>query len=297
MLYFKHTIVTLFLVFCFSSLLQSDESGNYYFPDKLGSYWVYEDQDGKEFTRLAIEETEVNGGTFRAFSYEPAIEDWEDYKYGIHPLLYQVSDDWIAFYVGNDIENRTKSLVSKKLEDVIATMRLQNANELPPGISIEFDYSVEPTAQDYFYLLPIPTDSNDEWIAMQIDLKIVLKIDIQGAPVEIHEELKTISATASLIQTGTIAGSESVDTDAGTFDDCIKIEFKTKSKTDTTIPPEFKQILQHQDTRESISTIWIAPNVGIVKYYQEIENSEDVETLQLIRYEIKPDETNTNENN
>ena len=282
----------LFLLFLlFIPLIQSGEVSDYYYPDKLGSFWVYEDQNRNEFTRFAIEETNIDNDTFRAFSYEPAIEDWQDYKYIMHPFLYQVSDEWISLYVGNDIENATKSLVSNKLEDVIATMRQQMAERLPDGIIMEFDYSVLPNAQDNFYLMPISVDKNDDWLAMDLELKVVLKLDIQGIPIEIPEELKSVSATTTLEEIGSIVGTESIETKAGVFNDCLKIQYNVTAKTDTTLPPEFKQLLPDQETGGSTTTIWMAPNVGIVKYMSEEDNSDDVETIELINYEIKNENT------
>ncbi len=284
-------IFTLILILLFSSIIHSNEVADYYFPDKLGSFWVYEDQDGNEFTRHAIEETNVDGVSFRAFLYEPAIEDWEDYKYKMHPFLYQVSNDWISLYVGNDIENCTKSLVTNKMQEVIATMRQQMAEKLPDGITMEFDFSVETIAQDYFYLIPISVDNNDEWIAMNLKLKVVLKLDIQGVPIEIPEELKSVSATTTLAETGSILGTESIETKAGIFDDCLKIQYNISAITDTTLPPEFKQFLPDQETGKSTTTIWFAPNAGIVKYSSEELDSGVVETIELINYKIKNENT------
>ncbi len=286
-------IFAFILILLFNSLIQGNELSDYYFPDKLGSFWVYEDHDGNEFTRFATEEINIDDKTFRAFSYEPAIEDWQDYKYIMHPFLYQVSDEWISLYVGNDLENATKSIVSNKLEEVIATMRQQMVEKLPDGIKMEFDYSVQPNAQDYFYLMPISVDKNDDWIAMDLQLRIVLKLDIQGIPIEIPEELKSVSATTNLVETGSIVGTESIETKAGIFDDCLKIQYNITAKTNTSLPPEFKQLLPDQETGGSTTTIWIAPNVGIVKYMREEDNTDVVETMELINYEIKNENPET----
>ncbi|MCG9127160.1 hypothetical protein JT359_06105 [Candidatus Poribacteria bacterium] len=284
-------IFTLILTFLLSSIIQGNEVADYYFPDELGSFWVYEDHNGNEFTRFAIEETNVDGNTFRTFSYEPQIEDWEEYKYIMHPYQYQVSDDWISLYVGEDIENGTKSIVTNKLQEVIATMREQMVEQLPDGITMEFDFSVTPTAWDYFYMMPIPVDSNDDWIAMKLELKVELKLDIQGIPVEIPEELKSVSATTNLEEAGSILGTESIETDAGRFDDCLKIQYKVTATTDTTLPPEFKQFLPDQETGGSTTTIWLAPRIGIVKYINAVDNSDEVETIELKNYEIKTDKS------
>ena len=281
---------TIIFILLFTSIIKSNELANYYFPDKLGSFWVYEDQDGNEFTRYAIEETNIDGVSFRTFRYEPEIVDWEDYKYIMHPFFYQVSNDWISLYVGNDIENGTKSLVTNKMHEVIATMRQQMVEKLPDGITMDFDFLVKPTAQDYFYLMPISEDNNDEWIAMNLDLKVVLKLNIQGIPIEIPEKLKSITATTTFAEIGSIIGTESIKTNAGIFDDCLKIQYSLTAKTDTTLPPEFKQFIRDQETAGTTTTIWFAPNIGIVKYTRE-KDAGDVETIELINYEIKNDNT------
>ena len=266
--------------------------GNLLLPGhNLGSSWVYEDQDGNELTRYAVEEKDVEGETFRAFDYEPEIDDWEKYLYPVHPFLYQVGEEWLAFYVGDDIELAAKSILSKKLDETLALIRQQTAGQLPEGITMNFNYTIEPKAQDYFYLFPTPVKYNEEWVAMQLEVKVKMKMDIQGAPVEIPAELKSLSSTTNVVETGNVLGTETVETQAGTFDDCLKIEYRTKTTIDTTLPTEFKQLLPEQQSAESITTLWLAPNVGIVKFRSGLENSDDVKTLELKNYEIQPNES------
>lgn len=283
------SVVTLMILFSLSVTLLANEWATYYFPDKVGSSWVYEDHDGNELTRYAVEEKNVEGNTFRAFEYEPEIDDWEKYMYAMQPFLYQVGDEWIAFYVGDDIENATESILSKKLDETLAIIRQQTAGQLPPGVTIDFDYTIEPKAQDYFYLFPTPVAYNEEWVAMELDVKVGMTMDIQGAPVEIPAALKTVSSTTNVVETGNVVGKETVKTEAGTFEECLKIEYRTKTTVDTELPPEYKQLLPEQQTNESVSTLWLAPNVGIVKFESEQENSDEVKTLELKSYEIQSD--------
>ncbi|MDE0636410.1 MAG: hypothetical protein OXI43_11235 [Candidatus Poribacteria bacterium] len=283
------SVVTLMILFSLSVTLLANEWATYYFPGKVGSSWVYEDQDGNELTRYAVEEKNVEGNTFRAFEYEPEIDDWEKYMYAVQPFLYQVGDEWVAFYVGDDIENATESILSKKLDETLAIIRQQTAGQLPPGVTIDFDYTIDPKAQDYFYLFPTPVAYNEEWVAMELDVKVGMTMDIQGAPVEIPAALKTVSSTTNVVETGNVVGKETVETEAGTFEECLKIEYRTKTTVDTELPPEYKQLLPEQQTNESVSTLWLAPNVGIVKFKSEQENSDEVKTLELKSYEIQSD--------
>jgi len=291
----NRTIFTFLLVFGLTATLMGNEWANYYFPDKIGSSWVYVNEDGDEITRHAVEGEEVDGTTYRAFTYEPAIDDWEKYQYAVHPYLYQVSEEWITFLVGDEIEQATKSILEKKLDETVALMQDQVAGQLPPGVTIDFDFDVDPQAQDLFYLFPIPIAYNEEWVAMHLDIKVDMTMDVQGAPTELPEELKTITSNTSIEETGVILGTESVETEAGTFDDCLIIEYKTKTTTETDLPPEIQQMIPEQQTNEATTTLWLAPNVGIVKFRSENENTDDVATLELTNYEIIPDESESEE--
>lgn len=266
-----------------------------YFPDSIGSTWVYVDQDGNTLTRSAVEEKNVDGTTYRAFSYQPELQDLEQYQYLMHPLLYNVGEKWVALYVGDNIETATKSILSKRLDETIASMRLLISEQLPPGITIDFDYTVNPTAQDYFYLFPIPITYNEEWIAMELVVKVNMSMDINGAAVEPPAELKSIISTTNFEERGKVIGKETVETQAGKFDDCIKIEYRTLTATDTTLPPQIKQLIPIQEMQESVSTLWLAPNVGIVKYISNSENTDEATSFELKSYEIIKDESDTSE--
>ena len=71
-----HVVLSLLLIFGFSATLVGKEKTDTYFPHAIGSYWVYEDQDGNELTRRVIESKNIDGETYHAFSYEPTFEDW-----------------------------------------------------------------------------------------------------------------------------------------------------------------------------------------------------------------------------
>ena len=96
---------------------------------------------------------------------------------------------------------------------------------------------------------------------------------------------------------GKLQRKKLLKTDAGMFEDCLKIEYQTKTTTETEAPPEIKQLLPEEKPKESITTLWLAPNVGIVKFRREKEKSDEVTTFELKRYEIKSDESENGENN
>ena len=276
-----------------------NEWANYYFPDTFGSYWTYENHDGEEFTRYAIAPEEIDGETYRAFSYDPALEDWEDYKYHLYPFYYQVSDDWVAFYNGEEIENAFKAVVRDKLEEGFLEPFKEQLNKIvPPGVTFEVNTTVEAEAQDYFYLLPTPATFNEEWNSMLTQGKFVIRIDLAGDPNEIPPGGALIfTFNFNILETGAVTATETLETPAGTFEDCLKIEFQAEmGMTLETIPPmENTQSMLPANSKFS-TTIWLAPNVGIVKIAEGSENDDAEKFFELTKYEIKTTASNSNKN-
>ena len=63
-------------------------------------------------------------------------------------------------------------------------------------------------------------------------------------------------------------GRENVKTPAGTFEDCLKIEYRTETEVAAVPSPETGS----DPPGESITTLWVAPNIGIVKFHQKAED-------------------------
>ncbi len=294
------SICILLLIFGFSATLMGNEWANYYFPDTLGSYWTYQNQDGDEFTRYAIEPQKIDGDTYRAFSYDPSLEDWEDYKYHLYPFYYQVSDDWVAFFNGDEIENALKNDVIKSFEEMVLPFFKEGLNEIvPPDVTFEIRTTIEAEAQDYAYLFPTPVTYNEEWNAMAAQGKFVITVDLAGAPNEIPPGGALIfTFNFDVSEIGTVKTTETVETPAGTFEDCLKIEFQgaVDMTLDVSPPMGDAQFIEPSNSK-SVKTLWLAPNVGIVKMLQEFENSDTVNTFELTNYEIKTPESGSGETN
>lgn len=296
------SIFVLVLVLSFSTASIGNEWANYYFPDTPGSYWTYQDQDSNELTRYAIEPENIDGETYRAFSYEPALEDWADFEHYVQPYYYQVGDDWVAFFVGTEIENALKAHTIQEMDEVLPILREQMMAEIPEGapVSIDINYDVEAEVQDYFYLLPTPTTFNEEWTALELNATLTLTINIQGAPMEIPGgSSPTITTHSSVVEIGKITGTETVDTPAGTFEDCLIIEYQTNEITEMAFSvPGAPQQDPEEKEATSITTLWLAPNIGIVKFRHEHPEADEAraelglppegeKTLELTNYEIK----------
>ena len=289
-------VFVLLLIFSFSAMSVGNEWANYYFPDAVGSYWTYQDQDGNELTRYAIEPEEIDGETYRAFSYDPALEDWADFEHYIHPYFYQVGDDWVAYFVGTEIENGLKAHTAQEMDAVLPMMRQQMLADAPGGAALDLSYDIEVESADYFYLLPTPITYNEEWTALELNVALTLTMDFQ---MEIPGGPPTIKTHGTIVETGVVTGTETVETPAGTFEDCLIIEYQTDETTQVTISmPGAPQQDPEEREATTVTTLWLAPNVGIVKFSHAHPEADEAKedlglepdgeiTLELTHYEIK----------
>ena len=274
-------VFSLLLIFGFSATLVGKEGTDTYFPHAIGSYWVYEDQDGNELTRRVIENKDIEGETYLVFNYEPILEDWVNYHYHIYPNFCQVGEEWVTFLVADDVEKAVKARLTKEVE---AFGKIHEAN-------FDLLYDIEVKTQDPFYVLPTSVTFNEKWDTAQIEAKVTMTPDPPQDPEETICEF-------TIVETGKVLGTENVETPIGTFEGCLKIEYRTRTEV-AAFPPAPEGELHPPG--ESVTTLWIAPNVGIVKFHQKMEDilltvithsqvkaSTTIKTLELKRYEIKP---------
>ena len=244
---------TLLLVFGLSAVLMGDAAETtQYFPETLGSYWVYEDQNGNELTRRVVEGKEITGEMYHAFSYEPALEDPADYDYHIHPNFYRIGAEKVTFWVGDEVEKAVKARLTKEMEAFLKILEQM-------GAPFTMLYKVETEAQDPFYVLPIPVTFNEKWQATQIKAKITMTPFPPQDPPEAAIEF-------TIVETGTVVGTENVETPAGIFEDCLKIEYRTETEMEVSSP---ELGFGSETPGESFTTLWVAPNIGIVKFHQK----------------------------
>ena len=271
-------IFCLLLLFGFSETLVGKEGTDVYFRHTIGSYWIYADQDGNEFTRRAVKKEKIDGKPYHAFSYEPTMADWTDYDYHIHPNLYQIDEERVTFLVGDNVEKAIKARLTKEV-DAFGKIHAE---------SFDLLYDIEAEGQDQFYVLPTSITFNKKWDAAQIKAKVTMTPDPPQDPEKIILEF-------TIIETGKVLGTENVETPAGTFEDCLRIEYQTKTEVEVFPPDQVPN-----PPCESVTTLWVAPNVGIVKFHQKAEDilltvinhsqvkaSTTVKTFELKKYEIK----------
>ena len=170
------TATILLFVLSFSVILLGDESSTKYFPDSLDSYWIYEDQDGNEFTRRAVEGEEIGDEVLSAFSCEPELENWQDYSCFLRAALYKVNDDGIVLVVGDEIEKALKARLKYEADSYLEVIM----KDAPQGGSVDIDIITE--AQNDFLLLPDTVVENEEWDVTEKKGAIKMKANGPGMP-------------------------------------------------------------------------------------------------------------------
>ena len=147
------------------------------------------------------------------------------------------------------------------------------ANSIPPelNVTVDFIYDIEVEANEHFNFLPANVGTDDEWEATEITAAVTMEFDFQGLPEELAAAappLPAITVTFAILETGVILDTETVETAAGTFENCLKIEYRTETELTTDQPDDPGP---DNPPGETVTTLWLAPNIGIVKYYQEAQ--------------------------
>ena len=277
---------SLLLIF-FVPATAANEQSNDYFPHTLGSFWVYEDQDGNKLTRRAVEKKMIDGEAYYAFSYEPASEDWTNYEHYVHPNFYQIRESGIVFFVGDEVEKAFEARLHKEME---ADSKKQQGISTSPGVSADFSYEIKVEAEDYFYLLPTPVVFDKAWTATQISGSITLKLKMQSPDFQIPGGDQVNAIPIDLVEKGKVTAKETVKTPAGTFEDCLKIEYWMDAGDEAKVAEKEgeAQSASPDEAGIELTTLWLAPNVGIVKFIRVSADSKVEKNLELTQYEIKP---------
>ena len=294
----RTTLIILFVILCTTSVVGDNKAVNY-FPSTIDSYWVYEDQDGNEIKRTVIEGEEIAGEIYHAFSYQPEVEKVEDFEYHIHPSLFTIDEQRIKFLMSDKLAESYQKRLKSELQ---ASMDAQS-RDIPAEMDIrpDFEVNVQVDAQDYFLMLPNSVKENDEWESIRIKPTVNIRVDYLSNNQEVDPELAGQAVYSSMyftiIETGRVLGTENVETPSGSFDGCLKIEYRTK----TVLPSS--RMMGMPTAGESVTTLWFAPNVGIVKYrrqaelpllrnFENAETTTQVKTLELKKYEVKTKKAN-----
>ena len=207
-----------------------------YFPDALGSRWVYSGPGGRQWVREVTHEQPIGENVYRVFTYTPPIEDTPFDLLRISQ--YRVTQNRVLTFVEEDIDRYVKAKVPE--------FQVQGAFE-----GIAFEVQVNSISERELVFYRIPPTPNVQWDVL--DVKVQGSVILQGLallqlPFEMYFRIK-----------GTVVGPpKTVQTPVGTFENTYKIEFLSGYT--------FSMMDKEETTPEVTDTAWLAPHVGIVRF-------------------------------
>lgn len=155
--------------------------------------------------------------------------------------------------------------------------------------------SIKTEAQDNYLLLPETVAVDEEWDSAKTSSEFSMEMNDPNIPV--HDVLTIVF---NIIEKVKVLETETVKVPAGTFEECLKVEYRTETNT-TFIPEDEAEGMD--PAGETLTTVWFAPKVGIVKFQQErmyaflemlpdeldfpIPPDPKMKTYELKKYEIK----------
>ena len=219
-----------------------------YFPDAVGSRWIYRNSDGAQWTREVGGEVNIEGKDYRIFKDTPPIAE-ADLDF-LNSTYYRVTPDAVMFTVSEKVTDYLQAELPKAVQDEFA--------------GLELTVTIEPFTHPELVFFQIPLVPNFQWDALNIEVSgtIVLQnLLLLQIPFEAHIQVKAeVVAESPLV------------TPAGNFEKTYRIEYHTEI-THT--------LFSTDETIQGEQTIWFAPHVGVVK----VENPGDV--TELIEYTLQ----------
>lgn len=215
-----------------------------YFPDAIGSRWVYRNADGFQWRREISGETDIDGKNYRIFKDTLPIRESEfDFLTSIY---YQITPNQVSLIVGEKIDHFVQTELPKAAQDEFA--------------GLELTAVVEPITYPELVFFQIPLVPNFQWDALNIKVNgniILQNLVLLQIPFEVKISVKAeVTDESSLI------------TPAGNFEKTYRIEYQTEV-THT--------LFSADETIQGKQTLWFAPHVGIVKTENELGATELIE--------------------
>ena len=247
-----------------------DQLAPNYFPMTVGSRWVYRNLDGYEWVREVKDTMEIGLHLYRVFNYTPPLDDAQieflkTPAYAIAP-------------------NRLLLLVENEIDDAI-----RQAIQQVDGFYLDF-YKTKIVSEGELTVLRLPLSAGLRWDALNISLR-----GGEGFGGFKH------SFEANWVILGSAGLHESVETPAGSFEGCLKIQYETKTSVEfkwgtdergreiwedlwrdreKPLREELEAAFSHLSPNLMLETVWLAPGVGPVK----IQGAET--TAELIEYHL-----------
>lgn len=219
-----------------------------YFPDTVGSKWVYRDAAGQEWTREITDRNDTQDNNFQTFIYNPPIPDTDSDL--LKPTSFQVRQDRILLDVSDKINRYIQTALPESVQDNF--------------IGLDIDIVTEQISYPELVYLHLPLTPTLHWEASDVQAQgnlILQDLTLLRIPFEV-----TITINAVVL------GQSQIETPAGNFEDTYQIEYQIETT---------HKVFSQEDTSSQRHSIWFTPHVGIVK----IEDSSGVS--ELIEYTLK----------
>ena len=215
-----------------------------YFPDAIGSRWIYRNSDGSQWTREVSGETDINGKHYRIFKDTPQLAEAElDF---LNSTYYRVTPNAVLFTVSEQVTDYVQTELPKAVQDEFA--------------GLELTIAVEPFAHPELVFLQIPLVPHFGWDALNVKVNgniILQNLVLLQIPFEVH-----ISVKAEVVAEGPL------ETPTGNFEKTYRIEYQTEIT---------QTLFSGDETIQQKQTLWFAPHVGIVKVEDEYGTTELIE--------------------
>ena len=225
-----------------------------YFPDAIGSRWVYRNSEGLQWVWLVNGEKTINEKNYFVFDDTPAISDAEfDF---LKPTNFRSTQDQVFFAIGDKIERYIQTELLTLVQDEFA------------GLEVKID--VDPISYPELFFFQIPLTLNSQWDALNVNVSgnfILQDLILLNIPFEVHLKVK-----------GEVIGKEVLGTPAETFENTFKIKYTTEITHIT---------FDNEEVTKRNQTIWFVPHVGIVKIEDEHGVTELIEYSLVSKIEEK----------
>ena len=219
-----------------------------YFPDTIGSRWVYRNSDGLQWTWLVTSDKTIDDINYRFLENTPVMVGTEfDY---LIPTFNRISENQILLNVGEKIDHYIQTELPTLVQDEFA------------GLDVKV--AVEPIPYPELLFFQIPLTSNFQWDALNVTVSgnlILQDLTLLQIPFEGHFNIK-----------GEVIGEVPLDTPAGRFENTFQVKYKTEI---------VQTVFSNEESTIHDQTIWFVPHVGIVKI--EDEHGE----MELIEYTLE----------
>ncbi|RKU38019.1 hypothetical protein C6496_07630 [Candidatus Poribacteria bacterium] len=219
-----------------------------YFPDAVGSQWVYLYSDGIQGTTEVSQKINIDGKNYRTLKETPPNEE-TDFDL-LKPVSYRVTENQILFAIGGEVDHYVQNEIPALVQNDFAGLDLSVTVESIPSLELVF--------------LQFPPSPSFQWNAlnMQINGSIILQnIALLQFPFEVVIRI-----------TGAVVAEGPLETLAGNFENAYQLEYQTKIT---------QTLFSETKITEHTQTIWFVPHVGIAKTENELGWSE------LIAYSVE----------